>query len=160
MMGRTPYLNWLGQEGEADKAAVHLALEQTCLDTFADRQIAKLSGGEQQRVLLARALAQIHAGSATGRADQPSRSAASDQFVVSGQKLAREKQLAVLMALHDLNLVSFFADKVALLVNGEADSSGHPQKSSARNISALPTEPRSRLFRILSRARRSSSRKG
>ena len=58
MMGRTPYLNWLGQEGEADKAAVRLALEQTCLDTFADRQIAKLSGGEQQRVLLARALAQ------------------------------------------------------------------------------------------------------
>jgi iron complex transport system ATP-binding protein len=34
MMGRTPYLNWLGQEGEADKAAVRLALQQTCLDSL------------------------------------------------------------------------------------------------------------------------------
>jgi len=128
MMGRTPYLNWLGQEGEADKAAVREALEQTCLDTFADRQIAKLSGGEQQRVLLARALAQstpvLLLDEPTNHLDLQHQT----NLLSLVKRLAREKKLAVLMAMHDLNLVSFFADKVALLVNGELRCLGTPQE--------------------------------
>jgi len=128
MMGRTPYLNWLGQESETDKAAVRLALEQTCLDTFADRQIAKLSGGEQQRVLLARALAQstpiLLLDEPTNHLDLQHQT----NLLSLVKTLAKKKQLAVLMALHDLNLVSFFADKVALLVNGELRSLGTPQE--------------------------------
>jgi iron complex transport system ATP-binding protein len=126
MLGRTPYLNWLGQEGEADKAAVRLALEQTSLDTFADRQIAKLSGGEQQRVLLARALAQstpvLLLDEPTNHLDLQHQT----NLLSLVRKLAREKQLAVLMALHDLNLVSFYADKVALIVDGELRCTGTP----------------------------------
>ena len=126
MMGRTPYLNWLGQEGETDKAAVHLALEQTCLDTFADRQIAKLSGGEQQRVLLARALAQdtpvMLLDEPTNHLDLQHQT----NLLSLVKKLALQKQLAVLMALHDLNLVSFYADKVALIVNGRLKRLGTP----------------------------------
>jgi iron complex transport system ATP-binding protein len=126
MMGRTPYLNWLGQEGEADKAAVHLALEQTCLDTFADRQIAKLSGGEQQRVLLARALAQetpvMLLDEPTNHLDLQHQT----NLLSLVKNLAKQKQLAVLMALHDLNLVSFYADKVALIVNGKLRALGSP----------------------------------
>jgi ABC-type cobalamin/Fe3+-siderophores transport system ATPase subunit len=128
MMGRTPYLNWLGQESETDKAAVRLALEQTCLDTFADRQIAKLSGGEQQRVLLARALAQstpiLLLDEPTNHLDLQHQT----NLLSLVKTLAKKKQLAVLMALHDLNLVSFFADRVALLVNGELRSLGTPQE--------------------------------
>jgi iron complex transport system ATP-binding protein len=128
MMGRTPYLNWLGQEGEADKAAVRLALEQTCLDAFAERQIAKLSGGEQQRVLLARALAQstpvLLLDEPTNHLDLQHQT----NLLSLVRRLARENRLAVLMALHDLNLVSFFADKVALLVDGELSCLGTPQE--------------------------------
>ncbi len=128
MMGRTPYLNWLGREGEADKAAVRLALEQTCLDAFADRPIAKLSGGEQQRVLLARALAQstpvLLLDEPTNHLDLQHQT----NLLSLVKNLARKKQLAVLMALHDLNLVSFFADKVALLVDGELRHLGTPQE--------------------------------
>jgi iron complex transport system ATP-binding protein len=126
MMGRTPYLNWLGQESEADKAAVRLALQQTCLDTFADRQIANLSGGEQQRVLLARALAQstpvLLLDEPTNHLDLQHQT----NLLSLVKRLAQENQLAVLMALHDLNLVSFYADKVALIVNGELRHQGTP----------------------------------
>jgi iron complex transport system ATP-binding protein len=142
MMGRTPYLNWLGQEGEADKAAVHLALEQTCLDTFADRQIAKLSGGEQQRVLLARALAQdtpvMLLDEPTNHLDLQHQT----NLLSLVKNLARQKQLAVLMALHDLNLVSFYADKVALIVNGRLKRLGTPEEViRAENISAAYRTP-------------------
>jgi iron complex transport system ATP-binding protein len=142
MMGRTPYLNWLGQEGEADKAAVRLALQQTCLDAFADRQIAKLSGGEQQRVLLARALAQstpvLLLDEPTNHLDLQHQT----NLLSLVKDLAKQKQLAVLMALHDLNLVSFFADKVALLVNGELQHIGTPREvMRAEHISAAYRTP-------------------
>jgi iron complex transport system ATP-binding protein len=142
MMGRTPYLNWLGQEGESDKAAVRMALQQTSLDAFADRQIAKLSGGEQQRVLLARALAQstpvLLLDEPTNHLDLQHQT----NLLALVKTLAKEKGLAVLMALHDLNLVSFFADRVALLVDGELKSLGTPQEViRAEQISAAYHTP-------------------
>ncbi len=142
MMGRTPYLNWLGREGEADQAAVRLALQQTCLDTFADRQIAKLSGGEQQRVLLARALAQatpvLLLDEPTNHLDLQHQT----NLLSIVKKLAEEKQLTVIMAMHDLNLVSFYADRVALLVEGELKSIGSPQEViRAEHISAAYQTP-------------------
>ena len=128
MMGRTPYLNWLGQEGEADKVAVRVALEQTSLETFADRQIAKLSGGEQQRVLLARALAQstpvLLLDEPTNHLDLQHQT----NLLSIIKRLADKKHLAVVMAMHDLNQVSFFADRVALLVDGELKGLGTPQE--------------------------------
>ena len=66
MMGRTAYMSWLGRYSQSDLDAVQLALQQTALVEFAGRSIASLSGGEQQRVLLARALAQVHPGAAAG----------------------------------------------------------------------------------------------
>ena len=142
MMGRTPYLNWLGQESEYDKAAVRLALEQTCLDLLANRQIAKLSGGEQQRVLLARALAQstpvLLLDEPTNHLDLQHQT----NLLSLVKNLAKKNQLAVLMALHDLNLVSFFADKVALIVNGELRCLGTPQDViRAEQISAAYRTP-------------------
>jgi iron complex transport system ATP-binding protein len=142
MMGRTPYLNWLGQEGEADKAAVRAALQQTCLETFADRPIAKLSGGEQQRVLLARALAQstpvLLLDEPTNHLDLQHQT----NLLSIVKRLADEKNLAVVMAMHDLNLVSFFADRVALLVDGELKGLGTPQKViRAEQISAAYHTP-------------------
>jgi iron complex transport system ATP-binding protein len=142
MMGRTPYLNWLGQEGETDKAAVRLALKQTCLDTFVDRQIAKLSGGEQQRVLLARALAQdtpvMLLDEPTNHLDLQHQT----NLLSLVKRLVKKNRLAVLMALHDLNLVSFYADKVALIVNGKLECLGTPAEViRAEHISAAYRTP-------------------
>lgn len=127
MMGRTAYMGWLGQESEADRSAVKLALRQTHLEDFAERSIAQLSGGEQQRVLLARALAQdtpaLLLDEPTNHLDLQHQA----NLLSLVKKLTKEKQLAVVMAVHDLNLVSFFADKVALLVDGELKHFGTPQ---------------------------------
>ncbi len=56
--GRTPYLNWYGKMSAADEMIVENALRITGLEVYADTEVSRLSGGEQQRVILARALAQ------------------------------------------------------------------------------------------------------
>ncbi len=66
MMGRTAYMGWLGRESETDKAAVRLALRQTNLEGFAERSIAKLSGGEQRARLIGSSISTIYTGVAVG----------------------------------------------------------------------------------------------
>jgi len=142
MMGRTAYMSWMGRESESDRAAVRLALLQTQLEDFAHRSIAQLSGGEQQRVLLARALAQstpvLLLDEPTNHLDLQHQAS----LLSLVKKLAEEKHLAVLVAMHDLNLVSFFADKVALLVDGELKHFGTPTEVlQAEHISAAYQTP-------------------
>ncbi len=128
MMGRTAYMGWLGRESEPDRDAVHLALQQVRLENFAQRPIAQLSGGEQQRVLLARALAQstpvLLLDEPTNHLDLQHQT----NLLSLIKKLTVEKKLTVMMAMHDLNLVSIFADKVALLVDGRLVRFGTPQE--------------------------------
>ena len=62
LMGRTPYLGWLGQAGAVDQERARRALERTQLLELSTQRVGELSGGEQQRVLLARALAQETSG--------------------------------------------------------------------------------------------------
>ncbi|MDK1118920.1 MAG: ABC transporter ATP-binding protein [Anaerolineae bacterium] len=142
MLGRTPYLNWLGREGESDRAAVRLALHQADLESFAHRRLAYLSGGEQQRVLLARALAQttpvLLLDEPTNHLDLQHQT----NFLSLLKKLTNEKQLTVIMAMHDLNLVSFIVDKVALLVDGLLTCIGTPKEViRAEHISAAFQTP-------------------
>lgn len=127
MMGRTAYMGWLGRESAADRSAVAFALKQTRLEGFEQRLIAELSGGEQQRVLLARALAQdapvLLLDEPTNHLDLQHQAGLLNMV----REQTREKGLAVLMAIHDLNQVSFFADKVALLVDGALKHFGTSQ---------------------------------
>ena len=127
MMGRTAYMSWLGRESNTDREAVRLAMKQANLEDFAQRSIAQLSGGEQQRVLLARALAQstpvLLLDEPTNHLDLQHQT----NLLSLVRQLTEDRCLTVVMAMHDLNLVSFFADKVALLVDGGLVSSGAPQ---------------------------------
>jgi iron complex transport system ATP-binding protein len=128
LMGRTAYMNWLGNPSDEDVQTVELAMEQTSVDGLADRHIAELSGGEQQRVLLARALAQstpiLLLDEPTNHLDLQHQIGLLELVA----RLAREKELAVLMAMHDLNLVSSYADKVALLVGGRLVGNDTPAR--------------------------------
>ncbi len=127
LMGRTPYLNWLGQVSAKDEARARQALERTQALDLAQRMVGELSGGEQQRLLLARALAQeaplLLLDEPTTHLDLHYQVSLLDQV----RALAYEDGLTVVVALHDLNMVSRYVDQVALLVGGELVALGQPQ---------------------------------
>lgn len=128
MLGRTAYLGWLGQPTADDRKRVQWALERTSTLDLADRMINELSGGEQQRVLLARALAQdtpvLLLDEPTTHLDLRHQSG----LLNLARELASERKLAVLLALHDLNMAALYTDRVALLVEGELRAVGSPQQ--------------------------------
>jgi len=128
LMGRTPYLGFLGQPSPADEEIARKALKRVNALGLAERRVGELSGGEQQRVLLARALCQ---STPIMLLDEPT--AHLDlQYQVSllelVANLAHHDQLAVLIALHDLNLAARYADRVALMVEGVIKASGTPRE--------------------------------
>ncbi len=128
LLGRTPYLNFLGQVSTKDEEIARQALQKVDAFDLAERRVGELSGGEQQRVLLARALAQ---STPILLLDEPTvhldlqHQVALMEIVRS---LAHNDNLAVLIALHDLNLAARYADRVALLVAGEIKAAGTPRQ--------------------------------
>jgi iron complex transport system ATP-binding protein len=128
LMGRTPYLNFLGQASPKDEQIARLALAKVDALDLAGRRVGELSGGEQQRTLLARALAQ---STPILLLDEPTvhldlQHQVSLMETVRG--LAHRENLAVLIALHDLNLAARYADRMALLVGGEIKAVGTPRQ--------------------------------
>ena len=127
LMGRTPYIPYLGYEGSTDLGMVHDALERLELSGFAQRRLETLSGGEMQRALLARALVQE---APVLLLDEPT--AALDighqqQALELVDELRRERHLTVLSAMHDLTLAAQFADELLLLNGGRAVAFGSPK---------------------------------
>jgi iron complex transport system ATP-binding protein len=125
-LGRTPHLNWLGQLSAQDEAHIRQVMERTDTLDLADRPVGEMSGGEQQRLLIARALAQaapiLLLDEPTAHLDLQYQYGLLDLV----HDLAHQDGLAVLLALHDLNLVARYADRVALLVGGKLQAYGTP----------------------------------
>ena len=128
LLGRTPHAR--RSTRAADEAATHGALEKAGVAAFAERRYPTLSGGEQQRVHLARALAQLDGADAPAYLllDEPT---ASLDLTHQHGVLRLARALAaggtgVLAVLHDLNLAAQYADRLVVLRRGRVLAEGPP----------------------------------
>ena len=118
-LGRTPYTNFWGTLHEEDRRIVAEALQLVGIEALANRPFETLSDGEQQKVMIAKALAQQTAtlmlDEPTAFLDYPSKR---EVFQLL-QRLAHEHGKAILLTTHDVALAEAFSDTVWLLANGQ-----------------------------------------
>ena len=114
-LGRAPYTNWIGRLREEDRQIVHRALEQVGMGAFARKTMDRMSDGECQRVMIARALAQdtpvILLDEPTAFLDLPNRY----ELAVLLRRLAHEERKCILFSTHDLDIALSLCDAVALI---------------------------------------------
>lgn len=125
-LGRAPHRGWLLPLTSHDNQITHQSLELVGLEHLRNRISTELSGGEQQRMLIARVLTQEPS---ILLLDEPtSHLDLKYQTDILGlvRRLAHQKGLAVIVSLHDLNLAAIYADRVALLSNGALAAIGTP----------------------------------
>ena len=128
MLGRIPFQSvWQAAPSPEDEAQVDAALAAVDMTAFADRLYQTLSGGEQQRVQIARALAQqprlLLLDEPTSHLDLHAQLATLDLLRRHAQAGA-----TVLLALHDLNLAAAFCDSLVVLQGGRPAASGTPDQ--------------------------------
>lgn len=125
MMGRTPYLNILGFENSLDKKIVNETLELLEITHLRKKGINEISGGELQRVIIAKALAQ---NPEIILLDEPNAHLDIEHQITIFNllnKLKKEKNLTILAVSHDLNLAGVYGDDISFMVNGEIVMSGN-----------------------------------
>jgi cobalamin transport system ATP-binding protein len=124
LLGRTPHVGYLRMESDGDRQICAGLLGQLDLAAMAGRALATLSGGEAQRVVLARALAQqapvLLLDEPTSALDLGRRVEALEII----DTVRRDQALTVISAVHDLTLAGQFADRLLLLSGGQVVASG------------------------------------
>ncbi len=124
--GRFPHQHWWRGDLEEDGRLVEWSLAQTRMADMADRLVATLSGGEQQRAWIAMALAQnprvLLLDEPTTFLDVCHQLEILDLIV----RLNRENGITVIMVLHDINHAARYADTVAVLLQGKVFAAGRP----------------------------------
>jgi iron complex transport system ATP-binding protein len=134
LLGRTPHIGYLSTESRQDRIAAERALRRLALRPFAGRLLGSLSGGELQRTVLARALAQE---APVLLLDEPTSAldlGRQQQVLELVDRLRREDGLTVVSAMHDLSLAGQYADRLVLLDRGRivADGSASEVLSAGR----------------------------
>ena len=126
-MGRYPYLGPLGAEGEADRVAIRRALEACDVAELASRDVMTLSGGELQRVRIARALAQEPRALVL---DEPTASLdiRHEMAILELLRTSADQGMTVLVVTHGLDLAARFADRMLLLAGGRVAAEGPPDE--------------------------------
>ncbi len=124
MQGRSPHLSLLGFETDRDEEVVREALELTRMTAHLKARVSEISGGERQRLLLARALA------------QQSEILLLDEFTANldinyqvelmrlVRRITQERKLGTLVVSHEINLLASFCDRVILMAEGRVFQQG------------------------------------
>jgi iron complex transport system ATP-binding protein len=128
LMGRAPHQRILGMPRKEDFRALREAMEITRIKHLAARKLDQLSGGEQQRVVIARALCQepriILLDEPTASLDLSHQLQTMDLM----EQLKIQRGVTVVMVSHDVNLAAVYADRLLLLDAGEIRSRGTPRE--------------------------------
>ena len=128
LLGRTPHLGLLGKEGSRDREAAGSALRRLDLLDYRERPLGTLSGGEKQRVVVARALAQR---ARIVLLDEPTASldiGHQQQALELLDELRTESELTLVAAMHDLTLAAQYAHRMLLLDEGRVVADGAPHE--------------------------------
>lgn len=128
LLGRTPHLGPLAIEGPNDLTVVARSLMQLDLAVMANRSLGTLSGGELQRAVLARAIAQE---APVLLLDEPTTAldlGHQQQVLELVEDLRRGQGLTVISAMHDLTLAAQFCDRLILLSGGRVVAEGTPHQ--------------------------------
>jgi iron complex transport system ATP-binding protein len=124
MMGRTPHKHLMESDNTQDYKIVADALARVDLSEYADRSYLTLSGGEKQRVILARAIAQqpkfLILDEPTNHLDI--------KYQIQILSVVKSLNIGVLAALHDLSMASVYCDVLYAIKDGKIIDSGSPQK--------------------------------
>lgn len=159
LYGRYPHHRPLDRETESDRALVERVLGEVGLADRAADGILSISGGERQRAILARALAQqtplLLLDEPTSHLDI----AHQLDLLSRVQRLSRTEGVTVIAALHDLNLAARFADRIVVLSRGRRVADGSPRNVLSEDLLArvwgvdaeLAVDPRSGLPYLLPR---------
>ena len=153
-LGRAPYTNWIGRMQEQDKAIVEQALESVGMSDYADKTMDRMSDGECQRIMIARALAQqtpiILLDEPTAFLDMPNRY----ELCTLLRRLAHEEQKCILFSTHELDIALSLCDAIALIAPPELHilptddmvRSGHIERLFTTGIVAF--DPASRTVNV------------
>ncbi len=128
IQGRSPHLSLLGFESARDENITLEALEMTQLAGYLNHRVSEISGGEKQRLLLARALAQqteiLLLDEFTANLDINYQV----ELMRLVRRITREKNLATLVVSHEINLLGTFCDRIILMGQGRICHQGNVQE--------------------------------
>jgi iron complex transport system ATP-binding protein len=124
LLGRTPHLGYLGGPGRRDRRVAEAAMDKLDVSQFTGRRLERMSGGERQRVVLARALA---SEPSILLLDEPTSMldiGHQQQVLELVDELRRSAGLTVVSTLHDLTIAGQYADELVLLDAGRVAAAG------------------------------------
>jgi iron complex transport system ATP-binding protein len=128
LMGRSPHLGMFAIESKEDIAITRQAMEFTDVAHLADRKLDQISGGERQRVIIARAICQqpkiILLDEPTAALDPSHQLKIMDLM----ERLRKDQQITIIMVSHDLNLAGMYGHRLLLLKDGKIEKTGTPEE--------------------------------
>lgn len=136
-MGRAPYTNWIGQLQPEDKERITEAMQLVGMSGYAEKTMDKMSDGECQRIMIARALAQdtpvILLDEPTAFLDLPNRY----ELCLLLKKLAQKENKCIVFSTHDLDIALSLCDFIMLIDNPQLYSLPTPDMVSSGHIERL-----------------------
>ena len=136
-MGRAPHKKALERDNAKDYQIVEEALQRVQMEQFADRSFSTLSGGEQQRVILARALAQQTPALIL---DEPTNHLDITHQIML-MELVKTLDVTVISAIHDLNIAAAYCDRIYILKDVVLEACGTPAE-------VLTTEMIKKIYKV------------